>query len=463
MNKINLVFIVFLVLLISGCASKRFYKKAEKFDQAGLYTDAAALYYQSALRNSNNIDAKLGLQRTGQMVLDDKILVFKNHYNNGMADEAVHAYLAAEKYHKKVFNIGIKLIFPEEEKAYYNEVKDEFLNNKYQEATKALGLEKFSTAERLYTDILEVDDSYKDSKSKWIIAKYEPIFRKGNEQFNIRLFRSAYYSFDKIIRGVGVYKNSMALKSNALDSAMLTIVCSTVGFSESQYGVVANQLKAKAIDRIHTINSPFYKLVSESTIVSIPNWTLLKGPSDAFQQAKKYKSEFEAKAVLGITLNQLTLHTGKMKKVTKRAYLKQAKTVINETTKEKETSITYKKVEYVEYSKENRASLKASFELSRIDKDELAFSSTFNKEAVDNVHYATFDGNYKNLVPGYWEFKSKNSPKDKRDSSKSNKSKLHALFRQSKEVKHVNKLQENLLNACSYKIVNQIKNYKPEN
>ncbi len=62
-----------LAIVLSGCASKRFVKKGLEMENAGLYSDAANMYYNSLLKNINNVDAKLGLQRTGQLVLDDYI------------------------------------------------------------------------------------------------------------------------------------------------------------------------------------------------------------------------------------------------------------------------------------------------------------------------------------------------------------------------------------------------------
>ena len=76
-------FLLFLSsLLLFGCASKRFGKKAKEFDSAGLYVDAARMYYESVLANGNNIESKLGLQRNGQLVLAEKLELFKTQYNN---------------------------------------------------------------------------------------------------------------------------------------------------------------------------------------------------------------------------------------------------------------------------------------------------------------------------------------------------------------------------------------------
>ena len=110
--------------MIFGCASKRYLKQAYKLDKAGLYSDAANLYYNSLQKNNKNIEAKLGLQRTGQMVLDDKAKDFKSKYENASAKDAVYAYRDADAYHKKVASLGVNLIFDDANQTYYKEVED---------------------------------------------------------------------------------------------------------------------------------------------------------------------------------------------------------------------------------------------------------------------------------------------------------------------------------------------------
>ena len=47
-----------LILLIAGCASKRNVKKAAKFEEAGLYQDAAEYYYVAVKKKASNVPKK---------------------------------------------------------------------------------------------------------------------------------------------------------------------------------------------------------------------------------------------------------------------------------------------------------------------------------------------------------------------------------------------------------------------
>jgi hypothetical protein len=139
---------VMATLAIASCASKKFYKQANKFAEAGLYRDAAQMYYQSVAANNKNIEAKLGLQRTGQLVLQEKLASFKTHFDNNATKEAVYAFIDANNYFNQIKNVGITLVFPPENNVYYEEVKEKYLHSRYADGLQTLDVEDFTSAEQ---------------------------------------------------------------------------------------------------------------------------------------------------------------------------------------------------------------------------------------------------------------------------------------------------------------------------
>ena len=119
----KILFILTVILLVTGCASKRNTKKAIKFEQAGLYEDAANYYYIAVQKKASNVDAKLGLRKTGQQTLDRKLSDFSIAYKQADYKKAVYNYLECEKYYNKVKGVGVELNFPEYYKEYYEEAK----------------------------------------------------------------------------------------------------------------------------------------------------------------------------------------------------------------------------------------------------------------------------------------------------------------------------------------------------
>ena len=460
----NLLILLTLVFVLGGCASKRFVKKASMLENSGLYADAADNYFNSLKKNINNIDAKLGLKRTGQLVLDEKIEKFKSQYQSGNAKDAVYAFKSAESYLNKVQGVGIKLIFPEEQRTYYTEVEDTYLNKLYGDASRALSLEEFSAAEEQFDEIISINATYKDSRSKWIIAKYEPLYRQGNEQMGNEMYRSAYLTFKEIIDGVKTYENSVELMNQSLEEAKVTIYVSSVNTKYSSYKTIAGLLTNKVVKGINGINSPLYEVVGTGTAI--------KSSSDSFSKAYLYDRTKgvansrvmpDSKAILVTDLQKYAKKDGKLVKTEKHAYVKRTVEYTDEETKLKKTKTVYDKVKYYEYTLNRSVSLTVGYAMNRTDREELAVSDSFNKEEVEELHYATFDGDYKKLVPGTWKYLSKESDSDKVYDSASAISKLRKLFEAEKTPRTISEMENTLMDDCVSQMTVQIQNYKPEN
>ncbi|MBR8537754.1 hypothetical protein KDU71_19440 [Carboxylicivirga sediminis] len=455
--------ILLITVLFAGCASKRNYNKAQKFDEAGLYTDAAALYFKSLSANKNNIDAKLGLQRTGQLVLEDKIDAFKAQYNNGSAKEAVYAYREAESYFNQLSALGVKLIMSEEQKEYYLEVRDRYLDILYQKAMKALSLEEFSNAEAHFSEILGIDKNFKDAQTQWITAKYEPVYRHGNQLMETQQYRSAYADFNLINKATKGYKNSIDLQTQCLSEATVTIAILPVSYKYRSTRSYTTLMKEKIVAELSQIKSPFYQVISDEAITSIPGWNEAKDQTLALKYARQQGKYFEAKSILSARIDKYAKSTGQLKKFEKHGYLKNMVEVVNPETKTIELKAKYTKVKYYEYTQENTAAIALYYELNRVDRDEIAFADNFSGEKKDKVHYAKFDGDYKKLVAGTWKYIDKDSAEDQVYDSEDSNKRLHTLFKNKKELQSAAKLESQLLCECMQHVSNNIINYQPEN
>ncbi len=459
----HLLYILLVAVLFStGCKSKRYVNKAMKLENSGLYTDAANMYFYSLEANRNNIDAKIGLQRTGQMVLEDKIEEFTEQYNNGSTKAAVYTFRDAENYYKKLSVLGVRLELSEDQRAYYDEVEDLYLNKLYQEAVKALELEEFKSAEPVFREILSLDANYKDTKTKWIIAKYEPIYRMGTDNLTNNMFRKAYYNFDAIIDGTGGYKNSLELKNEALRNAMITIAIVPFSYQGSRQRDFASKLGTKLVSSINNLKSPFYKVISDRVIQSAPIANYKGDPTKYIQWLKSTGAEVEAKAILTGGVIKIYSKTGSLQRTEKHGYTKRTIEVLNKITNEKEKKTVYDKVIYYEYKKRNLVQISLNYALTRMDNGEIVVSDIFTSEKTDEIHYAGFNGDYKSLVPGYWKKIDKESDSDKVYDDRSSINHLRTLFNNEKKISSTYEIEAHILNQASTSIADHISNYNPE-
>jgi len=460
MKQILILFIS--VFLISACASKRYVKKGMELENSGLYKDAANQYYNSLVKNINNLDAKLALQRTGQLVLDDYVDKFKSSYQNATPKEAVYAYKDAEAYYNKLKSVGVNPMFPEEQKTYYKEVEDQYLNELYSKASKALDLEEFSSSESMLSEILSFNKSYKDAQSKWVTAKYEPMYRKAVELKNTEMYRSAYFAFNEIIKGNGSYKNSLELMNQALDMAKVTIEIPNIRAAYSSYGTTATQLRGLVVNGINGLKSPLYQVVTAGGLPSGNKTMAYEYDRTTQGLAQPSTPENGAKAKITGEIKRIVIQPGKMVRNEKHGYIKSVVEYVDEETGEKKKKNEYDKVVYYEYHQLNKVILTVEYAMKRNDNGEVVFSNVFNEEIEDKVLFAAYEGDSKKLVPGYWKYSSKESKEDYIKDSSTEVGELQELLKSKREIKSTTELQQELVEKLANNITNQVAAYKPE-
>lgn len=448
----NFFLFAILIILVAGCASKRFTKQAAKFEQAGLYEDAADRYYEALKRKDSNVEAKLGLRKNGQLTLEKKLSGFLTAYNGTDYQAAVYKYKDAEAYQKKLKTVGVELTIPESYKSYFEEAKGDFLNKKYTDGLDKLSREDFAGARKVFEEILDIDPNYKDVKEKNIVARYEPMYREASQYFDNSLYRKAYYKFNEIIAGTGGYKQSAALKDEALEKGTMTILVTDFGSAKNLTNEVSKAMTSKIKSQVGSLSNPFVRIIDQSA-----NSSLYENGKINLQAANLSG----IKAVLSGSLNELVKTDGKLIKTIKHGYLKEVKNVKNEAGQEVE-KIIWHKIEYTEFEIENKSKLTLDYKMVSTESGQILIGDLFSISNSDKTRYAKYDGEKKNLVPGYWKYKDKGSPEDVIKNNPGDINALKQLFNARQTVKTTTALAGELMDEAANRIAEKVDKYNPE-
>ena len=451
MKKILLFLSV--ILLIAGCASKRYTKKAAKFEKAGLYEDAAAYYYEAVRKKDSNVDAKLGLRKTGQQTLDKKLSEFNIAYKQADYKKAVYYFIDAENYYNKIKAVHVELNFPEYYREYYEESKNDYLNKKYTDGVDKLNRDDFAAAFLVFDEIKKIDANYKDVKDLYITAKYEPLYRDANQYLDNNLYRKAYYTFDNILNGTGGYKQSSTLKEEALEKGTITILVAEFQYSNNYTRNTSQVVTSKVRSLLSTSGNPFIKVIDVSAV-----------NANIYQDGRlnmKAANLSGIKTILTGNIVRVVENTGKLNKTEKRGYLKVVKKVRNDKGEEIE-KVEYHKTTYYEYKAENYASVELNFKLISTENNEILVSDLISLTNNDEMHYATYSGEKKTLVPGYWKYQDRKSSEDNVKDNQSDINRLKNLLGASKEIKSTTELLDEVIKQSVQRITDKVNKYNPE-
>lgn len=450
----KIVLFLSIILLIAGCASKRYTKKAAKFEEAGLYEDAAEYYYEAVKKKDSNVDAKLGLRKTGQITLDRKLADFSSAYKQADYKKAVYNYLNAEKYFNKVKVVKVDLDFPEYYKEYYEEAKGDYLNKKYADGLDKLNREDFTAALMVFEEIRKIDANYKDVQDLFITAKYEPMYRDANQFLETGLYRKAYYTFETIINGVGTYKQSIALKDEAQEKGTISVLVTNFSYGNYRYGKTASEITADLKGDLSELKNPFLKIIDPTSL----NANIYNNG----QINMKAANLAGIQGVLTGTVTKVSATTGKIYKDEKRGYIKEVTKTKDKEGKDVET-VKYYKTTYLEYKQVNNASFGVDFKLVSTNDNVVMVSDMISENNSDRVHFAAFSGDNNKLIPGYWKYKDRDSKEDVQNDNNSDINRLHQLLKADREIQSAESLLNEIMNQSVNKIAHKIDKYNPEN
>jgi tetratricopeptide (TPR) repeat protein len=431
-----------IVALFAACTgSKSFSKKGEKLDAAGLYAEAADMYLQAAQRNAKNVDAKIGLKKTGQLLLNDKLGVFfKNMATGGNKAEAVAAYLDAVAYQDRVRYAGVVIDIPDYYKTDFEKVKGEHLIDLYNEGQALFEKEEFAAAEKVFARIAKLEPNYKDASSLQSVAYLEPLYRTGKGELESGNYRKAYAAFTKVMDKNSAYKDSNTLRQEALTKGQFIVA--VLPFTSSDKGTaMASKVQAHAMTALTEVNDPFLKVVDRENLDRIleEQRLSLSGVVDE-QTAVKVGNLMGAHAVLmGNVVNYQEV-PGQLRRSTKDGFESYRVEQVNKETGEKYFVMKYKPVRYSEFYQENKVVLSFNYRLVSLETGEVLVSKVAEKEASDHAYYATYDGNRDALLPML------NGQADLRDNARRD---MRGLLNASREVKPIATLLSEVLRSTS--------------
>jgi curli biogenesis system outer membrane secretion channel CsgG len=388
------------ILLLQGCnGSKSLSKKASKLEEAGLYSDAALFYYNSLLKNRNNIDARIGLTKMGQRMLNDKVDDFTKTKALGETKNAVYAYLEAMAYHDKVERLGIDLEYPRYIADDYEDVKAQYIKELYNESNELMADKKFNEATIILKEIEKLEPGYKDVSSLKNTAVNEPLYLAAVSHFDAGRYRLAYYEFDDIYRVDPNYKDASILRDECLDLGKFPVAIGEFKNSSSKKGV-NDRLTAFVITELSAINDPFLRIVERDNLEMIleEQRMSLSGVVDQ-GTAVEVGNLLGAKAIITGTVLTYEERKGNLKVSEKKGYEGYRVKLYNKEEDKHYYQTRYKPVSYREYYNANEVTISFQYKAISLETGEVLFSNIAEKKLSDDVYYAAYDGEVTNLFP----------------------------------------------------------------
>jgi hypothetical protein len=122
------IFTALILLGTQACQNSKHYTKlARKQEAAGLNKEASESYYTALWKKRANIDAQIGMKKTGQTVLNGMLSEFSQKSSFGSKRDAVYTFISVREYQAKIKGVGVELQIPDFYLGDFEQVKKSYL------------------------------------------------------------------------------------------------------------------------------------------------------------------------------------------------------------------------------------------------------------------------------------------------------------------------------------------------
>lgn len=375
-------------------------KQANVQSNAGMYEDAANLYYNILLADNRDKEARTGLQLNGQKVLAGKFARFSKQVIEGRIEEALATYHYAQGYLQNSAKVGVVLDWPHEYDEVYQDIRQEYTQSQYDVAVELIKNRKYEQAEKVFERIAIYDTTYKNVSVLRLNTVLEPLYNIGLQQYKAGQFKEAYYSFNKVTQIDDQYKDAVKLRNQSQQQATLLVGILPVYYYPAAKDFQGNyyDISNKVADALSKQQGAYVRIANTTALykdLSNRGFININSAQKAIEAGKNNNLAY----VLLIEMDSFGYKRSKPQVYEREAYEAVTENILNPYTQTYSSISKFKKATYTDKSEGQQLLIKVKYQLIDVRSATVIYSDTISLVKTDELHAATFNGNPANLYP----------------------------------------------------------------
>jgi len=374
-------------LLLTACSGpKALTKRGMELQDAGMYKQAAEMYYLALRKKRGMVDAMVGLRSAGQGYIDTQVGDFQRASLDGRRADALKLYDDMLAYRTRISSVDVDLLIPASVTNDYENHLDDHLVELDEQGHAQLESEDFAGAAETFQEIIRLDPEYKDAQSLLIIARAEPLYRQAESDLSNNAYRAAYEGLEKVLALDAAYKDATSLLEQALEEGRFNLAVLTFD-SRRQNEDVALELRSGVQNGLIQSNDPFIGVVDRTQREEIlaEQQLSISGISDEQVEVGEIAG---ARAMLTGAILMYAMETGSPLSTPRPGFRKYFKEVQDEEGKTKKVA-AFAPAQYVLHSQNREVILKYELKLVSTETSQVLYSKVDEVRGGDAVEFAT--------------------------------------------------------------------------
>lgn len=398
--KIIMYISVFWMLAAACSPQGKLRRQAFAQSSAGMYEDAANIYYNLLLKDPKDKEAKAGLQLNGQKVLGEKFARFSKQVIEGRIDEALRTYHYALGYAQNAAKVGAPLEWPDEFGEVYLDIRNEYTQTQYDLAIDLIHHRKYEQAEKVFERIAQYDSSYRNVSVLRLNTVLEPLYNKGLQQYQAGQFKEAYYSFNRITRIDDQYRDAVKMRNLSQQQATRLVGILPVYYHPAARAFQDNHysLATRLADELSREQGAYVRIASTSALhkdLENRGFVELNSVEKAIEAGKSTGMSY----VVLIEMDSFVYRKSKPEVNEREAYEAVTESILNPYTKTYSSVSKFKRATYTDKSEGQYLAIKITYSLIEVQSGRVLHTDEARVIRNDEIHAAVYNGNPANLYP----------------------------------------------------------------
>jgi tetratricopeptide (TPR) repeat protein len=397
------LFIVFLLAFLSPSllaqSVNRLIKRAQDLEKESNYRDAVNIYNEVLFRNSGHPQARSGMQRSAQFVLDDLLSQFWREYNLENFDEAIRHYQTAQSFEKRLSVQQIRLDWPGHYQDYFKEAKEGKVRKLYQEAAKAIDTRNYGQASRLIKEIQALEPNYNGIEQLRLALDVDPVYHQAVEALRGNRLGDAISLLNMVSEKAPEYRDTKELLSQLKSRNQLRIAILPI---EDLTGrpQMSREISTLIVNQILALKNPLLQLIDREHMERILGEQKLglSGLVDEKTAANAGKLMGGSTVLVGTITDFNELNRGPEQE-RKIAYLRERNYYRDAWTGAQMSNFVFRETNYQEVKVEIRVTLTFKYRLISVETGQILDSDVITRSVINTTRYGTYQGDVESLFP----------------------------------------------------------------
>lgn len=389
-----------LLIAVVSCTGPKYYvKQAQKNEKNKNYEQAVINYNEALLQDPNNKDAKKGLKKSGQKLMNQLVTSFEDAYQSKDYLKAIEKYQDIQRLRSNVERRKVDLELPDDLNTAYKTCIDNQCKDYYHSALRTIDNRDYNLTSEYIRKIEKLDPTYEHLGRLRDAVKADPLYSNAIDAYNRREYARAYQYFqqtqdiipnyretanymDELSKNYNVHVLLFPLENNTpniqLSDQLFRSLESELYKQRNQLMKVVN--KESVVDALRKANIPAYMPVPDK---------------DALTIAKS----LDASRYILCSLNQVQTEKMPRQEDVKIAYLKERVLYYDQWSGTQMSNYQYRESKYKEILEETKVMMTIRYRIFDATNNTLIQSNQIIKSVINQVKYAEYAGVVEDLYP----------------------------------------------------------------